>query len=349
MTYNERPGVYSSYEVSGVVYSCGGGGVVGIAASAGSGAGELAFITSYTGAVSAFGNGCNLTELIRVLLLNGVSEIKAMPLAAKPGTADYENAFELLAAQEDIKIVLCDSRDAAVHAALYRSIAAAAEKCSHRIGVVESGAADVPGIVARAESLNCERMVMVAPAALNSDGNEAVTGSLAAAAAGAIVSEADPAIPLNGAELYGLGGLSAQYSDGDINALVRGGVTPVETVGGGVYAVRGITTRSMTGGEADATWRELTTVRIIDDVIPAIRNSLKSKFSRSKNTGQTRGAIRTQVIIELENKLNNEIIDSYSNVSVSQSTDDPTVCIVTFEFGVAHGLNQIRLTAYITV
>jgi hypothetical protein len=72
-------------------------------------------------------------------------------------------------------------------------------------------------------------------------------------------------------------------------------------------------------------------------------------FSRTKNTAQTRGAIRTQVVIELEKKLTAEIIDGYDNVAVAQNSDDPTVCDVSFEFTVAHGLNQIRLTAYITV
>ena len=70
-----------------------------------------------------------------------------------------------------------------------------------------------------------------------------------------------------------------------------------------VSPVRGITTRTTTGGAQDITWRELTTILIVDDVIPSIRASLRSRFSRTKNTAQTRGAIRSQVIVELENKL----------------------------------------------
>ena len=60
-------------------------------------------------------------------------------------------------------------------------------------------------------------------------------------------------------------------------------------------------------------------------------------------------AIRSQVMVELENKRAQEIIDSFGEVSVKASEDDPTVCLVEFSFAVAHGLNQIYLTVHITV
>ncbi len=58
--------------------------------------------------------------------------------------------------------------------------------------------------------------------------------------------------------------------------------------------------RKLYGSAADATWRELTTVLVADDVIPAVRAALRSKFARAKNTAQGRGAIRAQTIVELE-------------------------------------------------
>ena len=53
--------------------------------------------------------------------------------------------------------------------------------------------------------------------------------------------------------------------------------------------------------------------------------------------------------LELEKKLAAEIIDGYGDVAVTADDDDPTVCRVSFQFAVAHGLNQIYLRAYITV
>lgn len=114
-------------------------------------------------------------------------------------------------------------------------------------------------------------------------------------------------------------------------------------------SVRAVTTRTTTGGASDTTWRELTTILIVDDVIPTIRSSLRSRFARSKNTAQSRGAIRSQVILELEDKLASERIDSYGEVKVSAIESDPTACLVEFSFAVAHGLTRIYLTAHITV
>ncbi len=88
---------------------------------------------------------------------------------------------------------------------------------------------------------------------------------------------------------------------------------------------------------------------IVDDVIPAVRRALRSKFSRAKNTARSRGAIRSQVIVGLEKKVAAEIIERYGEVTVTASPEDPAVCLVEFSFAVAHGLNQIYLTVHITV
>lgn len=66
-------------------------------------------------------------------------------------------------------------------------------------------------------------------------------------------------------------------------------MTPLETLAGACYVVRGVTTRTKTGGVVDNTWRELTTILVVDEVIPGIRNALRAKFNRAKNTVQSRG------------------------------------------------------------
>ena len=99
----------------------------------------------------------------------------------------------------------------------------------------------------------------------------------------------------------------------------------------------------------DAVWRELNTVLILNEVIPGIRDTLRANFSRVKNNARTRGAIRTRVVIELENYLAREIIDGYDSVTAEQSEDDGSICVVSFGFTVTHGLNIIRLSASITV
>ena len=61
-----------------------------------------------------------------------------------------------------------------------------------------------------------------------------------------------------------------------MDTLIRGGITAVEPSGGSITVVRGITTRTTTGEAPDTTFRELNTILIIDEVIPAVRNALQN-------------------------------------------------------------------------
>lgn len=348
---HERPGVYSVYDASAVVSAGRAARVIGVAAKAAAGTvGQAVTVTGYTAGVSVFGEDVQpgMSTILRLLFGNGAATVVAVRVADEGSEEDYKAAFEILGRQ-DVQIVVCDSADAAVQQELRAAVEEASAGRRERIAVVGGDGDDAAALVERAEALNSERVVLVGPDAVNSAG-ETLAGVFAAAAlAGVIASGGDPAVPINGAEIKGLGGLAADYGDNEIDLLVRGGVTPLESIGGVISPVRGITTRTATGGAKDATWRELTTVLIVDDIIPAVRNALRSKFARTKNTVRNRGAIRSQVIVELEKKVAAEIIDSYGEVSVTASADDPTVCLVEFGFAVAHGLNQIYLTVHITV
>lgn len=345
LTTHERPGVYSAYEISAVVSAAARRGVAALAArSDGGTAGQLYDLGSAAQAAEAFGAADRLTGLVRLLMANGAARVLAVPLADADG---YEAAFALLNRQEGVTVVLCDSEDLSVQQALRDSVEAAAAQRRERIAVVCGGAGEtVAQLTARAGSLNSRRVALVAPASTAEDNAAA---QVAAAVAGALCADGDPALPLGGAALRGLPGLAARYGESDLDALIRGGVTPVEAAGGRVCVVRGVTTHTKTGGAADTTWRELTTIRIVDDVIPTVRAALTARFPRAKNTRQVRGAIRSQVVLELERKKAAEIIADYGEVRAEPSADDPTVCLVSFAFALVHGLNQIWLSAKIAV
>ena len=328
--------------------------VIGVAARAKTGEGGKAVtLTGYAASVAAFGEDeagkPGMSTLLRLLFAGGAATVVAVAVGGEATTADYAAAFGALGAVETIQIVVCDSGELEVQQKLRDCILEASENRRERIAVVGSGGESVEQLVTRAAALNCERVLLVGPDVLDGAGKPLPGVFGAAAVAAAIAVNRDPAAPLNGVKLYGLGGLAQSYDDNDVDRLVRGGVTPLEEVAGVISPVRGITTRTTTGGAADATWREAATILIVDNVIPAIRASLRSKFTRSKNTAQTRSAVRSQVIVELENKLKAEIIDDYGDVVVTALEEDPTVCVVEFAFTVAHGLNQIWLTAHITV
>ena len=350
VTVHQRPGVYSSYDASSVASSGGSGRLVGLAGiSTKAEAGKLQLVTSYDQAVELFGSDGEegMAELIRLALQNGAGGVAAVAVA---GEEDYETAFELLAGTEDLAAVLCGSTGLEVQQKLRDSVVQASQARRERVAVVAGAAGEsVEELVTRAKGINHERVVLAAPGGLSRSGQALSSLTVAAAIAGVLAGEQDPAVPLGGAELRGLPGLDGQYRDGELDVLILGGVTPAESLSGRVSVVRGVTTRTTTGGAADATWRELAMVRIVDNVIPSLRDALRSKFQRAKNTPQSRSAIRAQVILELENKLAREIITGYDSVSVTADSTDPTRCLVDFSFAAAHGLNQIWLTAHISV
>ena len=348
---HERPGVYSVYDASSVVTGRRAAQAVGVAAKAAKGeADKPVTVTGWAGAAAddREDETPGMSTILRLLFENGASTVTAVRVAEAGAVEDYRRAFAALG-KEDVRVLVCDSGEEAVQQALRDAVEEASALRHERVAVTGCAGADVQALVERAAALNSERMVLVGPDALDS-GGKPLSGVFAAAAVAALAAAGgDPAVPLNGGALKGLSGLAADYSDADIDTLVRGGVTPLECAGGVTSPVRGVTTRTKTGGVSDSTWRELTTILVVDDVIPAVRAALRSRFSRSKNTARNRAAIRSQVIVELEKKLAAEIISGYDEVRVSASEEDPTVCLVEFGFSVAHGLNQVRLTVHIEI
>lgn len=347
ITTHERPGVYSRYDASSVVRG-GSGKRAALLAKAGKGDGtKVSLWYTYAQAEEELGSGGEMAALARLLFLGGAAAVYG---AALSQDSQYQAAIAAVEELEDVDVVVCDSSAAQVHRAVKESVERASAARRERIAVLGAATGEtVSQLTARAAELNSERVVLVGPSAVDENGGKLSGARCAAAAAGAIAGQSDPAVPLGGAVLPGLAGLGAQYTDTEIDALIQGGVTPLECRGGEVSVVRGITTRTKTGSSADSTWRELSTILIVDNVIPGIRDALRARFPRAKNTPQSRGAIRSQVIVELEKRLDQEIITDYEDVTVSAMDGDPTVCLVEFAFTVAHGLNQIWLSAHITI
>lgn len=73
-----------------------------------------------------------MSALLRLLYLNGATTVVAVPV---DGT-NYADAFAALEAEESVRIVICDSGEAAVHTALKSSVerASARPKGARRRG-----------------------------------------------------------------------------------------------------------------------------------------------------------------------------------------------------------------------
>lgn len=162
VTSHLRPGVYSVYEASSVVGRSprrGWAGVVGL--SEGGTPGKVYPLGTQAEAAQAFGKEDNLTQLVQVCMANGAARVLAVPVEDSSG---YAAAFALLAQEENLKVVVCDSETLTVQQALRDHAASAAQDRKERIAVVPGGAGEtVTQLTTRAASLNSERVVLVAP------------------------------------------------------------------------------------------------------------------------------------------------------------------------------------------
>ena len=180
VTSHLRPGVYSVYEASSVVGRSprrGWAGVVGL--SEGGTPGKVYPLGTQAEAAQAFGKEDNLTQLVQVCMANGAARVLAVPVEDSSG---YAAAFALLAQEENLKVVVCDSETLTVQQALRDHAASAAQDRKERIAVVPGGAGEtVTQLTTRAASLNSERVVLVAPGETAQDGGARVAAALAGA------------------------------------------------------------------------------------------------------------------------------------------------------------------------
>lgn len=344
ITYHERPGVYVEYDTSS--RSVGPARrIVGIAAAA-SGTGLYRF-ASAAAALQTFTTAGTAGSMAQLAFAGGASQVIVCPVGGSTAQ-DYSAAVTRLLGEGEIDCLALDSGSEAVLSAVAELLCAeGAKECVAFAGLSDPSVEDACEL---AQSVNCERVVLLSSDVRAAGQSSFGGGCLAAAAmAGVFAAQEDPALPLNGALLPGLETVRTGLTETEIDTLVCAGVTPIEAVGGEVRVLRAVTTRTMTGGIADNTWHELTTVAIVDDVIPTIRDALRTKFLRRKNTAVTRNAIRSQTAIVLDDRLRREIIESYEDLTVEALPGDPGTCEVAFTFSVVHGLCRIHLRVQILV
>ncbi|MBE6932484.1 MAG: phage tail sheath protein [Ruminococcaceae bacterium] len=343
ITYHERPGVYVEYDT--ISRSAGIGTRIAGVAGIGSGSGLYRF-TSASTARQAFPDTTPLGKMLQLAFANGAARVMCCPVEVNSLDA-YTAALERLVTEGEVNYLALETESTQLLTALGQHLCAMDVPC---ICFAGPNAPNMDALGIMAQTINCERMVLVGPNVRYAGEESYGGGCLAAAAmAGLLSAQTDPALPLHGAKLLGLDAVKTTLTESEIDAAVRAGVTPLELIGGQVSIIRAVTTRTMTEDVPDDTWRELSTMCILDDVIPTVKNTLAAKFLRRKNTAVTRNAIRSQVAIVLDDRVRREIIESYDALNVEAVEGDPTACRVSFSFAVVHGLCRIHLSIHILV
>lgn len=341
----ERPGIYSSYEASKIIWGTGNGKKVGIVCSSTVQGGQVYNMTRLSDVSLIFGNNSLMYRLCEIAFNNGASEIAG--LSAGDETIDYKSAFDLLKNENDIGIVICDSEDTQVHELLKDSILEASNNLKERIGIVSCSKDE--DVTTWSENYNCERLVLVAQSPLDDNGNVLTSCLIAAALAGVISKNVDPSISFNDSQLNGINSLDKNLTEDEIDIYIKNGITPFEVTVGKVEAIRVVTSKTNTDGVMDKTFKDLNTILVMDYVISGVRNVLDKYLYGTKNNSVTRKSIATQTTIQLEEYRSSGIIDYYESPMVAIDSDDPSICIVEIQFTISHALNQIQILANIKV
>lgn len=347
MSQSQRPGIYSSYEITVSGRAATGARAAGVVALApGVPGGEVHTVTSISQAISLLGADTPLSLAVQALILSGVAKVYAVA-AAQPGAQAYEQALSLLREIPDIAAVVCDCTDEACAAKLREHVTEASQERRERIGVL--GAGEVSLAAEMAQSLNSERMMVVTPAARLAPQGQALPVIAAATMAGAILTQEDPSYNFSGMILSVLHSLAGKHSEEQVNTLIVSGVTVLEDSFGVIECIRAMSTRTETQGVPDRSFSSINTALIIDYVLRALRDSLKLRLKGAKNNRFTLEGIASQTVVVLSELTDAGILSAYTAPRVYTDTQDSSVCVVEVGFTVSHVINQIHLKAHIQI
>ncbi len=344
-----RPGVYASYTVTGG-YTGGTQRMVGVIAASPTGEkGKCKVFTRLNDVFAEYGSDTeqsSMAALVKLLFLGRVGGVYCVCVGESPTQSDYEAAYALLE-ETEIGALVCDAGTQGTIIRLGELLMQSAGRLKERIGFFGVPQGEAPHGAARA--VNCERVVLTAPAVTLEGGQTAGAAYLAAACCAAVLAQGDPAANLNLTQVEGNFGFPAEYSEEEITALLSAGVTVLEQSGGKGEIIRALTTKTAHNGAPDLSLRELSTMRIIDDVVQTVRALLKRQLRGAKNNAATRDALRTQTACELSKKLAAGIIDSYTPPLLYPKEGEPTVCVAEIGFAVVYGIHRIEILAHISV
>lgn len=311
---------------------------------------KLLSVFSTTDAQNKIGNNAIALRMIRACIDKRVSRIFIiMPdmVGDTEQTVNYEGALKHLL-QYDIDIILMDSLETSNIKALKAHLEMAEEEDKYRYGVVSTHAKDVDEFIQFQNDINYSRIFIPGPMLTDLDGNVVNPAVTCAALASLISTETiDPALPMNGVEFKGFGGVERVLLREEIDSMVDNGITPIysHTIDGTPMVYRLVTSYTKDGKEIDRTWQEGTTRLIADDVLQSVRRRILGKYKRTKNVARILDAMRTDVIDVLSTKQDLEIIEDLdvSTVSVVKDPQDLYGALIDYEFDVVTPLYNVRI------
>lgn len=341
-----RPGIYTSYTVSayGTGVSDRGLGIAGTSQITQT---SVQKITSLGQAEELFGTeagGSSLTRLIRAALENGAGNLYAVS-AASADEAGYEQAVEKLLETEGVYTVCTPWESQELEEFLTGTLDRLEQEGKERLAVLGTGGTPEQA-AAQAVRINHKRICLAYPK-VTGGGEENLSPVLLGSM---ICREHLPASNLNGEMAQGEFAFSQTLTREQEETLMKSGVCLLEPMAGTAMLVRGLTTHTKSSsGLNDRTYRNISSVLILDQVVPALRDRLQGLLGTADNSPVSLDSIQSMTASRLEDFREQGLISSYQTPNVYLKQEDQTACVVEADFTVRQGLNQIYLAARISI
>lgn len=341
MTKSMRPGIYTDYTVT-PIFSGNRGRAIGIIAKTTAACTGVQAINSLSQAKRIFGEAGEQNVMMQMIT---AIYIHTSPMVYAVGVqqatqAEYESAIDILM-ESNAYIVTLDCKDISIYQYLQAKLGAKEEKIGIVTGILDKDSIEL------ANTLNSERICLAIPAVKLSN----FTCDLSGVAMACLISMCEKtSTNLNGQAIHEAMIATENFTQSETEEYLKNGICVFEQRGGIATLIRGMTTRTKNDSDDfDTTYRNIGVILVIDTVIPALRNILRTKLGFIQNNKTGLNSILSLVVCQLDEFVDQGILSSYQMPRIFLDSEDTSVCIVEVAFTVALGINSIYLTAHISV
>jgi len=266
-------------------------------------------------------------------------------------SANYTAAIAAMLEDEDKSIVVCELNEDTTAAAIVQMCVDSKDRYNTPCVYVRAphkGDSEA-STISKAQALNSDRCISVFPLLTDFNGKLSTSGEVASAVAGSIAGNGVPKLNHNFTVFESFGGVASKISDMD--ALISGGVTPIELKYSTIHIVRLVTTRTSQNSIPDYTRQEGSVRLNVDFLEKAVSKVLHTKFLQQGNTSQVRLAMKAEVLAMLSKYQAMDILvadeitntPAYRDPVVSTDSSDRTKVNVDVEVSPGRPLNFISL------
>lgn len=228
---------------------------------------------------------------------------------------DYTASINELELEETKGIVVSESNSVAVAAAITtmceNSTTLQATPCVY-IQWVEAWD-DATAAITKATTANNDRVIIPYPLLVDFNWNTVSGWETAAALAWIVVWNWLPKLNHNFSEFQWFGAVSASITDMD--ALISGWITPIQSKYWTINLVRFVTTSKSTDWVPDFTWREASIRLNVDIIEKTITTNIRNLYMQKGNTPAIRESIKQKIISLLDIFAGNDILLADANTN----------------------------------